>query len=58
LDQTYKSAGVDIEAGAQRTLRQGIDDVWLDEESRYQFGNPGSGIFYLLVPINQLLFLN
>lgn len=35
-----------IKAGIQgvyRTLRQGIDDVWLPEEFRYQYGNPGSG---------------
>ena len=29
--------------GVYRTLRQAIDDVWLPEERRYQYGNPGSG---------------
>ncbi|MCU0344154.1 MAG: TonB-dependent receptor [Ignavibacterium sp.] len=29
--------------GVYRTLGQGIDDVWLPDESRYQYGNPGSG---------------
>ena len=29
--------------GIFRTLRQAIDDVWLPEEGRYQYGNPGSG---------------
>ncbi len=29
--------------GVYRTLRQCIDDVWFDEENRYQYGNPGSG---------------
>lgn len=29
--------------GVYRTMRQGIDDVWLTDENRYQYGNPGSG---------------
>ena len=29
--------------GVYRTLRQAIDDAWLPEESRYQYGNPGNG---------------
>ncbi|MFO7526181.1 MAG: TonB-dependent receptor [Ignavibacteriaceae bacterium] len=29
--------------GVYRTLRQCIDDVWFEEEDRYQYGNPGSG---------------
>jgi len=36
-----------IKAGIQgvyRTLRQTIDDVYLPNENRYQYGNPGSGI--------------
>ena len=40
--------GRGIKAGVQgvyRTLRQGIDDVWLEDESRFQYGNPGSGVF-------------
>lgn len=38
--------GWNIKAGVQgvyRTLQQAIDDVWLADENRYQFGNPGSG---------------
>ncbi len=36
-----------IKAGIQgvyRTLGQGIDDVWLPDENRYQYGNPGRGL--------------
>ena len=29
--------------GLYRTLREAIDDVWLVEENRYQYGNPGRG---------------
>jgi hypothetical protein len=38
--------GWNIRAGVQgvyRKLQQAIDDVWLQEENRYQYGNPGSG---------------
>ena len=38
--------GWNIKAGVQgvyRTLREAIDDVWLVNENRYQFGNPGKG---------------
>lgn len=38
--------GWGIKAGIQgvyRILGQGIDDVWLPDENRYQYGNPGSG---------------
>lgn len=38
--------GWNIKAGVQgvyRILREAIDDVWLPDENRYQFGNPGSG---------------
>lgn len=38
--------GWNIKAGVQgvyRTLREAIDDVWLADENRYQYGNPGSG---------------
>jgi len=31
--------------GVYRTLRQGIDRMWLEEEGRWQYGNPGRGIF-------------
>lgn len=40
--------GRNISVGVQglyRTLREAIDDVWLTSENRYQFGNPGRGIF-------------
>ena len=30
--------------GVYRTLREGIDNVWIANEKRYQIGNPGSGI--------------
>ena len=31
--------------GLFRTLREAIDDMWLASEIRYQFGNPGIGVF-------------
>jgi hypothetical protein len=34
--------------GVYRTMRQGIDDVWLADENRYQYGNPGSGFLSAL----------
>ena len=39
--------GWNLRAGIQgvyRILREGIDDVYLVDEGRYQYGNPGSGI--------------
>ena len=39
--------GWNIKVGVQglyRILREGIEDVWLSEENRYQYGNPGSGL--------------
>ena len=40
-------AGWNLRAGIQgvyRTLREAIEDVYLQDEERYQYGNPGSGI--------------
>jgi hypothetical protein len=30
--------------GLYRTLREAVDDVWLIDENRYQYGNPGRGL--------------
>jgi hypothetical protein len=47
LDQTYKSAGVNIDAGAQgvyKILQEAIDDGYVSAEGRFRIGNPGRGI--------------
>jgi hypothetical protein len=30
--------------GLYRTLGEAVDDVWLVDENRYQYGNPGRGL--------------